>query len=463
VADARGSRLNSLRARLLLAIGLIVVLSVGLTLAVGAVLTRREVERATLRDLSHQADLLAGRERAALLPFSPRDIEAMEPFLDRQGEKAVAVAVSRPSPYLPSEAREELRAGRGAEGSVRVGGTSYYFAARGPVRGEAFVLLRPKSLSASNSRPYLQGLLLAGLLGIALAALASFLIARAIARPVRRVAEATRSLAAARSPEPLPAEGANELISLADSFNDMATRLERARTAEHSFLLSVSHELKTPLTAIRGYAEGLQDGAVPVAEAAETIAVEAGRLERLVHDLLDLARMRRSEFSVHREPIELDVAAREAVRRYEAQASSFGVKLEAVASKPAPALGDADRLLQVVSNLVENALRCTPPGGRVRVVAEPSLIAVEDTGPGLQPDELPRAFERFYLHGRYASERQVGTGLGLAIVKGLVEGMGGHVEVDSELGRGTRFTVRLPAPPASERAEAAAEQVLVSR
>jgi signal transduction histidine kinase len=160
--------------------------------------------------------------------------------------------------------------------------------------------------------------------------------------------------------------------------------------------------------------------------------------------------MNKSEFSVHSEPIDLAAAAREVVARYEGQARSFGVALEAVAPDAAPAVGDADRTVQVVSNLVENALRVTPPGGRVRVVAEPGTLTVEDTGPGLAPDEVPRAFERFFLYDRYGGERSVGTGLGLAIVKTLTEGMRGSVEVESNPGRLTRFVVRLPGPPARE-------------
>jgi signal transduction histidine kinase len=134
------------------------------------------------------------------------------------------------------------------------------------------------------------------------------------------------------------------------------------------------------------------------------------------------------------------------VRRYEAAAREFGVQLDAAAADDARAVGDADRTLQIVSNLVENALRLTPAGGSVRVVAGLGTIAVEDTGPGLQPDELSRAFERFYLHSRYGRERPVGTGLGLAIVKTLAEGMGGSVDVASSPGTLTVFRIRLPAP-----------------
>jgi two-component system sensor histidine kinase BaeS len=226
----------------------------------------------------------------------------------------------------------------------------------------------------------------------------------------------------------------------------MAKQLAEARAAERQFLLSVSHELKTPLTAIRGYAEGLAEGAVPEDEAAETIARESARLERLVRDLLDLARMRRSEFSVRREPIDLGAVARECLARYEAQARDFGVSLEIDVAEPAGALGDADRMVQVVSNLVENALRVAPPGGSVRILAALGVLAVADDGPGLADEELERAFERFYLYSRYGRERPVGTGLGLAIVKELAEGMGGAVDVQSEPGR-TIFTVRLPVPP----------------
>ena len=218
-------------------------------------------------------------------------------------------------------------------------------------------------------------LLLAALVGGVLAALVAFLLARRIARPVRRVAAASRSLARGEHPEPVPVEGAAELATLATAFNDLASQLAQAREAERSFLLSVSHELKTPLTAIRGYAEAVQDGAIEPREAAATVAAEAARLERLVHDLLDLARMNRTDFSVHPSEIDLAEVAEDAVRRYLPQAEAFGVGLSAVSDGAAPAIADADRVLQVVSNLVENALRLTPPGGEVRIVTGPGPAA----------------------------------------------------------------------------------------
>ena len=435
----------TLRARLLAAIGIAAVLSVALALAIGAYLTRQVVERNTLRDVSAQADLLAERERNALLPFSAATLNRLQPFLDRQGERIVLPKLDGTSPYLPPDKAVLLRRGVQLNGTVTVDGERSFFAAR-LVGGKGFVLLRPTEVVASSWRPHVRGLLIGAAAAAALAALAAFFLARAIARPVRRVSEAARTLAHDESPEPIPVEGPRELAVLAESFNESAAQLTKARAAERQFLLSVSHELKTPLTAIRGYAEGLADGVLDAGEAAETIGREALRLERLVQDLLDLARMNKSEFSVQRVPIDLAEIAREVARRYEGQATGFDVALRVVVDGPAPAVGDTDRMVQVVSNLVENALRITPPGGSVTIIAGPGTIAVEDTGPGLRAEELPRAFERFYLYSRYGRERPVGSGLGLAIVKQLAEGMGGTVEASSDPGRLTRFVVRLRRP-----------------
>lgn len=430
--------MTSLRTRLFQAIAAIVLVCIGLTLALGLLLTRRAVDKATLKDVVHQASLIAARERVAVSPFT--DLQPLRPVFAQQHE-----IFDQDPAYLPAAAQQQLARHKPAQGSVRLEGKDYFFAAQ-PVGPHVFVLRRPKSVTASQWTPFVYGLLIAALAGALLAALAAFVLARRIARPVHRVAEASRSLARGTRPDPVPVEGAAELATLARAFNDLAEQLTRAQEAERSFLLSVSHELKTPLTAIRGYAEALHDGAVDTQDAAATVAAEAARLERLVGDLLDLARMNRTDFSVHNSDIDLAEVADDAVRRYVKQAADFGVELSAVTDGPAPAVGDADRTLQIVSNLVENALRLVTRGGSVRVVTKPGVLRVEDTGPGLKDEERARAFERFYLHERYGRERPVGTGLGLAIVKELTEAMGGTVEVSSEPGRLTTFTVRLGVP-----------------
>ena len=436
-------RLASLRARLFAAIALVALLSLALALALGALVTRRAVERNTLRDVSAQFDLLVERERDAILPFARLE-SLQKSFLDRQDERIVPVPLDGSSSLLPPDRAARLRRGAHLDGTIETDGTRYLYAAR-LVRGKGYILLRPASSTNSAWRPHIEGLVVAAAVTAALAALIAFLLARAIARPVRRVADATRGLASSTSEPPLvPVEGARELALLAESFNEVAVALTKAREAERAFLLSVSHELKTPLTAIRGYAEGLAEGVLPAEEVAATIVRESQRLERLVGDLLDLARMNKAEFSVRREPIDLNAIAQEALGRYEGQAREFRVVLEAEAADAAPAIGDADRTLQIISNLVENALRLVPEDGTVRIVTGPGSIRVEDTGPGLLPEELEQAFDRFYLYSRYGRERPVGTGLGLAIVKELAQGMGGSVSAESTPGRLTVFTVRLP-------------------
>ncbi len=430
--------MTSLRTRLFRAIALIVLLCVAVTFVLGIVLTRRAVDAATLKDLSHQANLIAGSEANQISPLT--HLPALQPYLDRQHESTLTN-----SGALPTWAKDALRRGKPADGTVTLNGQGFFFSARS-VDKKPFVLLRPRSSATARLTPYVYSLLIAALVSGVLAALAALLLARRIALPVHRVAEAARSLARGTRPEPVPVEGASELATLAVAFNDLAEQLARAREAEKSFLLSVSHELKTPLTAIRGYAEALQDGALEPEDVAATVVVEAARLERIVGDLLDLARMNRTDFSVHPTAIDLAEVAEDAARRYEQQADVFGVSLTVVASGPAPAVADAHRVLQVVSNLVENALRLTPRGGAVRIEVAPGVLRVEDNGPGLENEDKARAFERFYLHERYGRERPVGTGLGLAIVKELTEAMGGTVEVTSEPGRRTAVTVRFAVP-----------------
>jgi two-component system sensor histidine kinase BaeS len=286
--------------------------------------------------------------------------------------------------------------------------------------------------------------LLICVLAAAAAAGASLLVARQITRPVARLARGLGELTSGSSPAPLVVEGAGELRRLAGSFNDMAEQLRHAREAERSFLLSVSHELKTPITAVRGYAEGLADDAVPVQEAARFIEAESRRLERLVQDLLDLARLDQRTFTVRLSTFDLADTVREVARRYERQAAGDGVDLRIQATPGSTASGDPDRVAQVVSNLTENALRNVPEGGWVRLTTGPGRIEVADSGPGLSTEELPHAFERFYLHSRYRLRRHVGTGLGLAIVRELAEAMGGTVSVESPEGGGTTFTLSLP-------------------
>jgi len=447
---APSGRLNSLRFRLLVPISALVVASVALTVVVATVLTRQAALTAAENGLARQADVLAGPQRTALCPLCKEQLALLRSELAPLHERVLVVRLDRPAEYrryLKESERNALLANRNVDFRRGVDGHDSLVAAREvTARGKpnGFLLVRSAKLEGSDWSQFLEALALAGAAGVVLAFAAALLLARLIAGRVEHVSSAIRAFADEETPSRLAVSGPNELASLASSFNHMAEELARAREAERAFLLSVSHELKTPLTSIRGYTEALEEGAVDVPQAVETLRAESGRLERLVHDLLDLARMNRSTFDVRRDPLDLGVAALEAVRRYEPLAAGIGVELGARLEAPAEVLGDDDRVQQVIGNLVENALRVTRAGGGIRVCVDGAQVRVEDDGPGLRPDELPRAFERFYLHSRYGKDRKVGTGLGLAIVKQLVEAMGGRVSVESVPGEGAAFTVELP-------------------
>jgi len=423
-----GRPLKSLRGRLFAATLAALALTLTLTIAIGAVLTRQQVGRAQATALARQADNLAASRRQSVSYVNSNSVEG--------GIRTIVGTRPDLRPYVPD-------VNRSSNGTTTYGGGRYIYSYRTiPARG--LLLLRPASAKSAAWHPFLGDLLLAALAGAILAAALSFVVARSIVRPVRRVADASHALAAGETPTPLPEEGSRELASLAEAFNEMAAQLAVSRESERNFLLSVSHELKTPLTAIRGYAEGLGEGAFTADEAYETILLEARRLERLVRDLLDLARMNRHEFSVSRQPVDLADIAGQAVARHETAARDFSVSLTAEGDE-SWVEGDADRLLQVASNLVENALRETPPGGSVTVRSEPCRLVVSDTGPGLEPSDLEHAFDRFFLYDKYGRERPVGSGLGLAIVKQLAEAMGGTVTVESSPGQGATFAVTLEA------------------
>jgi two-component system sensor histidine kinase BaeS len=425
---------TSLRARLFAATLGALTVTLVLTIGIGAVLTRRQVDRSQAATLARRADDIAYQRRQSVSYVNENE---------QTGKTRTIIAPrAQLASYVPNVNAD-------SDGTTTYDGRRELYAYRTlPSRG--LLLLRPAGVSAAW-HPFLVDLLLAGVAGAVVAALFSLLLARSVARPIRRVAEATQALAADGRADPVPESGPAELESLARAFNEMAEQLAASRESEQNFLLSVSHELKTPLTAIRGYAEGLAEGAFSSDDASRTILVEARRLERLVRDLLDLARMNRREFSVGREPVDLAEVAREAVARHEASARSFGVELSAEVDE-SWVEADPDRVLQIASNLIENALRETPRGGLVTLRTEPRRLIVADTGPGLEPADLPRAFDRFFLYDKYGRERPVGSGLGLAIVKQLAVAMGGDVRIESVPGAGAVFSLELPRSQSRERA-----------
>jgi two-component system sensor histidine kinase BaeS len=274
--------MRSLRARLVLATLAALGITLALSLVIGAVLTRRQVDRSQASTLARLADDRAADRRKNV--NYKRGNETIGSIFVMVQERAAF------SSLVPN-------VNRSSDGETRFQGRAQLYSYR-TIPRLGILYLRPASVKSAAWRPFLVDLIIAALAGAAIAAALSLLVARSIVRPLQRVVAATRSLAADERHEPLEPEGTTELAALAQAFNQMAEQLAASRDAERAFLLSVSHELKTPLTAIRGYAEGLGEGAFEPGEAARDIATESGRLERLVRDLLDVARMNASEFSV---------------------------------------------------------------------------------------------------------------------------------------------------------------------
>jgi len=423
---------TSLQTRLRLAIGAAVLAAVSISLLVGAYLVRRSLEHAAFNGLRRQVALVANEN---LHPAAGQ----FGRFLATQDERLSILPKKQARLLLPD----------GPTGRITINHREYLYATR-MSRPDAVVLLRTASSVRAESRPFWLALAAAGAIGCVLAAAVAAMVARNIARPVQRVARASRRLADGDAPEPLPLAGPTELRRLAESFNTMAGDLARARAAERSFLLSVSHELKTPLTAIRGYAEALDEGVLRPEHAVKVIRGEAARLERLIADLINLARLDQQRFDIHPHTLDLAEIARETAARHASRARELGVRIELRSGSDALVSADPDRLLQAVSNLVENALRCSPSGGTVVLATRPGEISVKDSGPGIAPEEVPHAFERFFLYRKYNGHRPVGTGLGLAIVRELAQAMGGDAHVSASA-TGTEFTIRLPLPSGAEK------------
>jgi signal transduction histidine kinase len=303
-----------------------------------------------------------------------------------------------------------------------------------------------------------QALLVGALVGIALGAVFGLLATSRLLRPIGVVREATRRLAAGRYDEPVPEPHETELADLVADVNTLRTALADTEQRRVRLLGEVAHEMRTPLTVIDGSVEGMIDGVIPAsAEQLGDVSAEVRRLRRLTDDLSLLSRVSEGRERLDRRPVDLREVVRAAARRLEPQAVDTDVTLTVEpGTDPLPADADADRIAQVVTNLVGNALRATPAGGRVDVRTQregsDALVAVTDAGVGLSPEELERVFERFYRGGAAGSGApdaahvgESGSGIGLTIARGLVEAHGGTLVATSPgRGLGATFTARLP-------------------
>jgi two-component system sensor histidine kinase BaeS len=402
-----------------------------------------------------------------------------------QGVDSVLIrdGVAKPN-TLPADLVAKVAAGQSVSDTIMHKGRLTAVEGRSSGDGDGIVLLQP--LAVTDTWLVVRRLALASLAGLLAGLVAGFLLARRMARPIRAAASAASRLSAGERDVRLPVPTTTEAGDLARALNNLAAALATSEGRQRAFLMSISHELRTPLTTIKGYAEALADGVVGpdgAPRAGATVLAEAEHLDRLVSDLLVLARLEADDFPLEVTEVDLAALVTTAAEVWGGRCAAVGVILRTeVPTVPVIAYTDPGRVRQVIDGLLENALRVVPPGapavlavrlgGRRATGApdEPTLslpvaggrppfapafaptfaaaphvvVEVRDGGPGFTDDDLAVAFERGALYERYRGVRKVGSGLGLALAARLVARLGGQIEADHAAEGGARFTVRLP-------------------
>lgn len=296
--------------------------------------------------------------------------------------------------------------------------------------------------------PFIQG----GVIALLLSLIVAYFIARWIADPLQEIVTVAGNMPSEQI-RPVAVRGPHEVQDLTRAFNAMVTRMQSSQKSQRHFVANVSHELKTPLTSIQGFAQAMLDGTADTPEAreqaAEVIYTESGRMHRMVLDLLDLARLDAGTADLKMSPLNISALLNAIMEKFSPMATKAGVTISVNVPANLPVLfADGDRLAQVFTNLVDNALKFTPADGTIKLQAEIVLgemqVSVNDTGRGIPASALPHVFDRFYQADTSRSRGKHGAGLGLAIVSEIVQAHGGRISVRSQEGQGTSFVVNLP-------------------
>ena len=467
---------TTLRSRLWLSFTLLTLFSI-LAVGVGLILellrnpptyrqavVKLRVEEATLvTDFNHNPSLLlparletTARQEAEvsgmrILLLSPQG----NILADSHGANEAASGVSFPRPLKPNDSNlAQVNSIRDASRRV------WWYTLRPVANGSLYLvvatprtpLLTLATILVTLRDEVLVPMLEAGGIALLVALILAVTLSQWIASPLHHIAEMAGSIAAGSS-QPVLLEGPKEVQDLAQAINEMSHKVQVSQQSQRDFVANVSHELKTPLTAIQGFAQALVDGAAQtpdaLKQAGEVILAESSRMYRMVMDLLTLARLDAGTADLHFEPLNLESLLQQVVVKFSPQANQARVSLQSQLEPVPDVQADSDRLAQVFSNLVDNAIKYTPAGGTVLVKTQMAgdkvLVRVADSGMGIAADDLSRIFERFY---RTDKSRQSGpnhgAGLGLAIARQIVQAHGGTITASSSLGRGSEFIVRLP-------------------
>jgi signal transduction histidine kinase len=375
---------------------------------------------------------------------------------------------------VPLRASDGLLTGRINLGDAQT--WLYVARANAGVRNIGILVAQAQSSGPDSAiyRRMLQQLALSGCIGGSLSVLLALLISWSVSSPLRKLARAAGAIAEGDYDQAVPVHGPTEIRELAQNFNSMAEQVKASQQSQRDLLANVSHDLKTPLTSIQGFAQAITDGAAGDAESvrrsARVIQDEAQRMSRMVTELLDLARIESGQIMMRQETVHLNAVLRDCANKLMLRAQQAGVKLEVQTPNDLPVItGDGDRLAQVFTNLLDNALKHTPEGGKVTLAARQLTgssivrrgktwpagveVSVSDTGSGIPPEDLSRIFERFYQVDK-SRQRGSGLGLGLAIVKQIIEAHYGTIYAESVVGIGSRFVVTLPLSPGTETTQA---------
>jgi signal transduction histidine kinase len=292
----------------------------------------------------------------------------------------------------------------------------------------------------------------AGIVALVLSLFLAFFLSKWVGDPLQKMVVASRVMPDQKTTAVKP-EGPKEVQELIRGFNDMTARIQASQQSQQRFVANVSHELKTPITVIQGFAQAILDGTADSPDrerqAAQTIYDESGRMNRLVLDLLDLARMDAGTLILKHEAVDMEALLGYVVERFQAHARDANVSLSLKGAHILNVYGDSDRLAQVFSNLVDNAIKFTPPGGSVTLLvsndSEFLRVDISDTGKGIPSDSANHIFDRFYqVDSSRPGGVTHGSGLGLAIVKEIVNAHHGKIIVQSTIGQGSTFSVFLP-------------------
>lgn len=342
--------------------------------------------------------------------------------------------------------------GHSVSGRKCTQGTCVFVEARPVGTGTGIVLIQPVSVVSSVTSTAIGRIAIALVIGFIVAVVIGLVAARRLVRPLANAADAAHRLALGERDVRVTPEGPAEVAEIAVALNVLAEELAYSEGRQREFFLSISHELRTPLTAIRGYAEALSDGMIGAEDAVQVgnvVSAESLRLDRLVSDLLDLARTGAVDFPVNVQTVDLVELVSDAGEVWESRCAKEGTVFSMdLPVGPVHVSTDPIRVRQIIDNLAENALRVTPAGSPiVFAVTAPGTIEVRDGGPGLSDNDIAVAFEPGELYERYKGVRKVGTGFGLALVGRLASRLGAHATAGKSSEGGAVFRIDFSTPP----------------